>query len=153
MSECFIKFCKKHGETEFVRRSDGRCRCKKCAIEAVTKRRDKVKKVAVDYKGGKCCVCGYDKCLSALDFHHLDPNEKEFGIGEKGYTRSIDSIKKEVDKCVLVCANHHREIHAGLIDPFDYVDESIRKKYSKKNIDDVNTDETNINDKDQVSLF
>lgn len=49
-------------------------------------------------------------------FHHLDPNQKDFGIGSKGYTRSFDKVKKELDKCICVCANCHREIHAGLID-------------------------------------
>lgn len=46
----------------------------------------------------------------------LDPNQKDFGIGSKGYTRSFDKVKKELDKCICVCANCHREIHAGLID-------------------------------------
>lgn len=45
--------------------------------------------MAVQYKGGKCCVCGYNKYLGALEFHHLNPNEKDFGISNKGYTRSF----------------------------------------------------------------
>ena len=49
-----------------------------------------------------------------LEFHHLNPDEKDFGIGTKGYTRSIEINKQEVDKCILVCANCHREIHAGI---------------------------------------
>jgi len=48
-----------------------------------------------------------------LEFHHLKTNEKDFGISQKGYTRSWVKVKKELDKCVMLCANCHREIHAG----------------------------------------
>lgn len=116
MEKIVIKECKKHGLTEYVLRNDGRYRCKKCSVEAVQRRREKIKLLAIEYKGGECEICGYKRCVSALEFHHLDPNEKEFGVGEKGYTRSIETIKKELDKCILVCSNCHREIHAGLID-------------------------------------
>lgn len=122
MDKIILKECKKHGLTEYVLRADGRYRCKKCASEAVQKRRDKIKLLAIEYKGGKCEICGYDKCKQALEFHHIDPNEKEFGIGEKGYTRSIERVKEEVDKCLLVCANCHRELHAGLINIEDIID-------------------------------
>lgn len=44
--------------------------------------------MALEYKGNKCSICGYDKCLGALEFHHLDSEEKDFGISEKGYTRA-----------------------------------------------------------------
>ena len=116
MEKIIIKECKKHGLTEYVLRNDGRYRCKKCSVEAVQRRREKLKLLAVEYKGGECEVCGYKKCVNALEFQHIDPNEKEFGVGENGYTRSIEAIKKELDKCILVCSNCHREIHAGLID-------------------------------------
>ena len=107
--------CKHHGLTQYVMRSDGRFRCKKCAIEAVQKRRDKIKLLAIEYKGGKCIICNYNKCVQALEFHHLDPNEKEFGIAHKGITRSWEKTKIELDKCILLCSNCHREYHAGLI--------------------------------------
>lgn len=70
-----------------------------------------IKAQAVKYKGGRCEICGYDKCMDALDFHHLSPKEKDFNIS--GGTKSFESIKPELDKCILVCANCHREIHAG----------------------------------------
>lgn len=70
--------------------------------------------MAREYKGGKCMICGYNRCLEALDFHHRDPREKDFGLSDKGITRSWEKTKKEVDKCVLICANCHREIHAGI---------------------------------------
>lgn len=104
------KTCKKHGLTEFVLRKDGYERCKKCAVEAVQKRRDKIKIMAVEYLGGKCVKCGYNKYVGALEFHHVDGN-KDFGIAAKGYTRSWEKIKKELDKCILLCSNCHREIH------------------------------------------
>lgn len=80
---------------------------------AVAKRRKKIKQLSIEYKGGKCYFCGYSKCQNALDFHHIDPSTKEFGIGSKGYTRSWEKVKEELNKCVLVCANCHREIEAG----------------------------------------
>ena len=82
-------------------------------IEAVKKRRKKLKELAVKYKGGKCCICGYNKCLEALEFHHL--GNKDFGFSSRGITRSWNKLKKELDKCILVCANCHRELHAGII--------------------------------------
>lgn len=80
----------------------------------VTNYRKKQKRAAVEYKGGKCQLCGYDKCVEALQFHHLDPNEKDFGIGGKGETRKWETIKTELDKCICLCANCHAEVHAGL---------------------------------------
>mgnify|MGYP003431129005 FL=1 len=50
-----------------------------------------------------------------MEFHHLDPEQKDFGIAAKGYTRSWEKVKEELDKCIMVCANCHREIHDGLI--------------------------------------
>ncbi len=68
----------------------------------------------VNYKGGKCSICSYSKCLSALEFHHMDPSKKDFQLGRRGMSRNhvlSDSIKAELDKCILVCANCHRELH------------------------------------------
>ncbi len=81
--------------------------------QAVVKRRRKVKEFAVEHKGGRCQICGYNRCIWALDFHHKDSTTKEFGIAAKGYTRSWKAIQAEADKCVLVCANCHREIESG----------------------------------------
>lgn len=84
--------------------------------EKVKKRRNKLKDLSIEYKGGKCMICGYSKCKGALEFHHLDPSEKDFGISSNGNIRSWEAIKHELDKCIMVCANCHREIHANLID-------------------------------------
>lgn len=84
------------------------------AVIGVMARRRRTKIKAVEYKGGKCEFCGYNRCLMALDFHHRDPSIKEFSISR--VTASWKRVKKELDKCVLACATCHREIHAGLID-------------------------------------
>jgi len=80
-------------------------------VKSVTKRRQTLKKLAIDYKGGSCQRCGYNKCDGALEFHHLDPTKKDFSISSSGNTRAWEVIKKELDKCIMVCANCHREIH------------------------------------------
>jgi 5-methylcytosine-specific restriction endonuclease McrA len=85
--------------------------------KAVDKRRKDLRQLALDYKGGECSVCGYNKCLKALEFHHLESDKKDFGISSKGYTRSWDAIKRELDKCILLCANCHREVHEATRSP------------------------------------
>jgi len=83
-------------------------------IKAVAKRRRKLKVLAIEYKGGKCQICGYKKFQGALDLHHIN-GVKEFGIADKGYTRSWEKIRNELDKCILVCANCHRELEGGAV--------------------------------------
>ena len=68
------------------------------------------KERAVIYKGGKCKNCGYDKCIAALDFHHVNPEEKVYEV-KYLMSRRWDLIKEEIDKCILLCANCHREEH------------------------------------------
>jgi predicted HNH restriction endonuclease len=84
---------------------------------AVARRRRKLKNLAIKYKGGRCIFCGYSKYNGALEFHHLDTNKKDFGLSVRGLTRSWERIKKELDKCILVCSNCHKEIHGGLLQP------------------------------------
>jgi DNA-binding transcriptional regulator GbsR (MarR family) len=74
--------------------------------------RKRVKKKLIEYKGGKCEICGYNKCERALQFHHKNPMEKDFSIS--GRSLSFDRLKEEVDKCMLVCSNCHCEIHDEL---------------------------------------
>ena len=111
MDKTIIKECPKHGLTEHVLLPNGNYKCKECRKDAVLdiRRRNKIR--LVEYKGGKCERCGYDKCIDALEFHHLNPDEKDFGLS-CGDTRSLEKLKSEVDKCIMVCANCHREIHA-----------------------------------------
>ena len=75
--------------------------------------RQRTKKKLVEYKGGKCKCCGYNKYIGNLTFHHLDPMKKDITIS--GTTISFEKLKNEVDKCELVCHNCHGEIHAGMI--------------------------------------
>lgn len=82
--------------------------------EAVKRRRKKLREMAREYKGGKCAVCGYKKCQRALSFHHKNPNQKDFGLSVRGLTRSWEKIKAEIDKCILLCANCHMEVHDGV---------------------------------------
>ena len=72
-----------------------------------------IKKWAVEYKGGKCCKCGYNKCIDALDLHHLNPTEKDFNLSDRNLNLDWQAIVPELDKCILVCANCHREIHSN----------------------------------------
>jgi hypothetical protein len=108
-----LRTCKKHGETRHVvEQSTGYYRCAKCRNEKTGKhRRDRI----IEFKnrmGGKCSICGYDKCLDALDFHHVDPSQKEFSFRDRrGISR--ERLEIELAKCVLVCANCHREIHSS----------------------------------------
>ena len=81
--------------------------------------------------GGKCQICGYNKCDSALEFHHLDPSQKELTLSKSVY--SWDKTKQELKKCICVCANCHREIHEGLINldtSKQYFDENIVSYYN-----------------------
>jgi 5-methylcytosine-specific restriction endonuclease McrA len=81
--------------------------------EAVIEWRKRTKQRLIDYKGGECELCGYKKCNRALQFHHLNPEKKDFSISGKSV--SFEKLKDEVKKCILVCSNCHSEIHDGLI--------------------------------------
>jgi Homeodomain-like domain len=108
--------CKRHGETEFaiLDPAGRRIRCKLCRAEAVARRRRRVKEILVGEAGGRCVICGYRRCIAALEFHHRDPAQKSFGLAHRGITRAIAAVRKEAQKCVLLCANCHAEVEAGV---------------------------------------
>jgi len=106
--------CAAHGLTKFSRRSSGGYRCNRCRAEAVSRRRRKVKRLLVEEAGGACVLCGYDRCVAALEFHHLVPSEKRFSLSHRGVTRSLASARVEASRCALLCANCHAEVEAGL---------------------------------------
>ena len=108
-----IRMCKKHGEVKHYSRKPSGWRCSKCSMEAVTKRRKLVKQTVVDERGGACERCGYNRYIGALQFHHL--GDKSFGLSEGGCTMSLDKYREEADKCTLLCANCHAEIHSSVV--------------------------------------
>lgn len=109
---------------KFETNSKSRLYCYECSGESTrmdiesrkhqkTILRRSMKKQAIKILGGKCSVCGYDKCIDALEFHHKNPKEKDFKIGS-GNTMSWKEYKNEAEKCVLLCSNCHKEIHSKL---------------------------------------
>jgi hypothetical protein len=97
--------------------------------EHVKKWREVTKSAIVESMGGKCFVCGYNKCNDALELHHKNPSEKEFSMGKiMANPKAWFKIVEELKKCILLCSNHHREVHKGIISvPCDinYFDESF----------------------------
>jgi transposase len=108
-----IMLCTAHGETLFVLDRRGYYRCRRCRSASVSQRRRRLKQTLVLEAGGACRLCGYSRCLSALEFHHLVPEDKAFSLSEEGVTRSIARARAEARKCVLLCANCHAEVEAG----------------------------------------
>jgi transposase-like protein len=106
--------CQRHGETQYVLQGHGGYRCKRCRAEAVARRRRRIKELLVKEAGGRCLLCGYDRCRAALHFHHVDRSTKSFGLAGRGITRAIDEVRREAQKCILVCSNCHAEIEAGI---------------------------------------
>lgn len=110
--------------------------------DRVKKWRETVKERMIDSFGGKCFICGYSKCSKALEFHHINPDEKEFNFGEiMARPKSWDKIVVELRKCVCLCSNCHREVHAGiLILPKDIIqfDESFADFYLDKKLEHYN---------------
>jgi DNA-binding transcriptional ArsR family regulator len=106
--------CRHHGETEFILEGRGYYRCKPCRAKGVVRRRQKPKAILVEEAGGRCVICGYDRNIRALQFHHRDPSLKRLGISGEGVTYSIDVLRTEAQKCVLVCATCHVEVEAGV---------------------------------------
>lgn len=104
--------CQKEKELEeFYKKEKGlyHTYCKICLNEETILRQQKLKIQAVEYKGGKCEKCGYNNYIGALQFHHINPKEKDFNISRTN--KSFDNIKTELDKCMLLCANCHAEEH------------------------------------------
>jgi len=105
------KICKREYEYNKKRRLGHTLN--KCNSCVTSEKRYNIKKKCVEYKGGKCIICGYNKCIEALEFHHINPVEKDFSVGSSYYYK-WERIKVELDKCSCLCANCHREIHSDL---------------------------------------
>jgi 5-methylcytosine-specific restriction endonuclease McrA len=102
--------------TEYYRRrnKDGSgVYCKPCTFEQTIKRQRRLKAQAIAYKGSCCQLCGYDRYVGSLEFHHRDPAQKDFSLAHARLT-AFEKVKGELDKCDLLCANCHREEHARM---------------------------------------
>jgi transposase len=106
--------CPTHGPSEFILEGRGSHRCKRCRAERVAQHRRGLKQTLVDEAGGVCAICGYDRYLGALHFHHLDRAEKRIEINCAGATLSLAALRIEAAKCVLLCSNCHAEVESGI---------------------------------------
>ncbi len=106
--------CPQHGETQFFLEGRGYYRCKRCRSESVTRRRRKMKEILVAAAGGRWCICGYDRHPSALAFHHVDPVRKRMPVSGGGISYSLNTLRVEANKCVLLCANCYSEVENGV---------------------------------------
>jgi transposase len=106
--------CPKHGQAAFFERPDGGFRCAKCNTASVSERRRQVKRQLVEEAGGRCKLCGFDEHPAALQFHHRDRATKEFHLSHGGMTRGIGRMRAEARKCILLCANCHALVEAGV---------------------------------------
>ncbi len=110
-----LRECPTHGWTDYVRTgARGYYRCPVCTIERVASRRRRLKEILVVEAGGRCALCGYDAYTGALQFHHVDPRQKRFGLALGGLTGALADVRQEARKCVLLCGNCHAEVEAGL---------------------------------------
>lgn len=98
--------------TEFPR-DWGAAPCKDCLSKSNRDKKREFKRKIVEYKGGKCVLCS-ESSLPVLEFHHIDPSKKEFSFGSKQPT-VFAKVKEELDKCVLLCSNCHKKVHAGIL--------------------------------------
>ena len=110
------KRCPRHGPTRFVLESRGYYRCLKCRTDAVSARRRRAKRQLTEAFGGCCAICGYNRYQGALQFHHVDPSTKRFVVS-RNVTRAFEEMRAEAAKCVLLCANCHAEVEAGVATP------------------------------------
>lgn len=115
------------------RTKDGRgSQCKRCDRTGKKLRRVEKKQRLIEAFGGKCCLCGYSKCIGALDFHHEGNESKEFTIADF-LTRKFSNLMREARKCKLLCANCHRELHYLEVESYG----GKRRKATEENVDTI----------------
>jgi transposase len=107
--------CSLHGDTDFCLSSRGYYRCKLCRSAAVARRRRKMKTILVEEAGGACCICGYDRNMRALHFHHVEPSQKRHELNAKGVALALEKLRAEARKCVLLCSNCHAEVEDRIV--------------------------------------
>ncbi len=130
------KVCKRcntlKGRSEFYTRRNGTSLyhyCILCVSEECVERQRAFKIRAIEYKGGKCVICGYSACPAALDFHHVDPMCKDLNISQCK-SLNFDRIKVELDKCVLLCSRCHREVEDGFTKLPELQDQHFQRSLS-----------------------
>lgn len=100
-------------------------RCRKCnSVYLLNKKSNTLKRLVLNLKK-RCVVCGYDKCKSALDYHHINSATKKFGLSNVSNVTE-DEIMTEIGKCVVLCCRCHREVHAGIITQNQLLDTMIQ---------------------------
>lgn len=133
------KYCYKcktmKNEKDFFKRRDKKAQnysyCKMCYSILSIQRKRKFKQICLEYLGGKCHQCGYNKCPAALEFHHIDPSKKDFSISKFQkllWEKHKDIITTELNKCIILCANCHRETH---YDKYSNLEEYVPFKKQK----------------------
>jgi hypothetical protein len=129
---CDICNIKLNDNNAYIRNEKNRCcyhnYCKKCFSKDNFLKKLNFKKKALEYKNSCCEFCGYDKDITSLDFHHLDPSQKEISPSNLHY-KSWDYAKQELDKCIVLCSNCHREEHFRLDNK-----KQLEKEFSKFNV-------------------
>lgn len=110
--------CNHHGLTSYVlftrSQKTGKSkgyRCVRCNAENKERHRNRIRDALLSEAGGHCVLCGYDRCRSALQFHHRDPMTKEFELSK--ISTNLERARKEAAKCVLLCGNCHAEVEVG----------------------------------------
>lgn len=119
MSELkYCNYCKESKPlSEFYQRrgkKGGSSYCKPCTSSEALLRQRKFKAKCIEYKGGKCEICGYNKFQGALEFHHRDPTQKDFQLSKAKSWTFNERVKNELDKCQILCSNCHKELHNEL---------------------------------------
>ena len=116
--------------------------CRECSNKknAISRKKVKSKALAI-YGKNECEICGYDKCYEALSFHHKDPSTKDNQIGFMWYI----GLEEEIKKCILVCENCHKEIHAGLHPDILIVEFSTNIKTVRGRVDSIRRKEERVN--------
>lgn len=117
MKECFrCKLSKTLSEFSIVgtgkRAGKVHSYCKTCVVDEALVRQRAFKLRCVEYKGSVCIDCDVKGHPAIYDFHHLDPEQKDFNIAKVKSYKWSDEVKSELAKCVLLCSNCHRLRHA-----------------------------------------
>ena len=110
VKEYLCLMCGETNPDKFYHKNNMKTRCKKCHTMSTHQKKRDLKVKAIEYLGGKCVRCGYEGVPAVYDFHHRDGETKEFSWGDFR-TTSWEILKAEIDKCDLLCANCHREVH------------------------------------------